>query len=61
MSEMLRQNLHGLSKHTLKKMKDQEVKQVLTRGGYQWKRGGHGVKEREHGGCILCLCIKIEQ
>jgi hypothetical protein len=39
-------------------MKDRKVKQVFSRGGYQWE--GEGIKERvkedEHGGCI---CIHI--
>jgi hypothetical protein len=39
--------------HFLKR--DRKVKQVLSKGRYQWKRGGHKkrVKEDEYGGCII--------
>jgi hypothetical protein len=52
-----------LSKYTLKKMKDKNVKQILPKDGYQWEGGRHKerVKEGEEGRCILHSCVKIEQ
>jgi hypothetical protein len=44
-------------------LKDRRVKQVLSRGGYQWEVRGQ--KERrnkgEYGGCILYSYMKIEE
>jgi hypothetical protein len=44
-------------------MKSRKIKQVLSRGGYQWKGGGHKerVNEGEDGECILYSCMKIEE
>jgi hypothetical protein len=44
-------------------MKERKAKQVLFRGGYQCVRGRHKekVKDREYGGSLLYLCMKIEQ
>jgi hypothetical protein len=58
-----RQNPLGLSIYTLKKkMKDRRVKQVFSRGEYQWEGVRHKerVIEGEHGGCSLYLYMKIE-
>jgi hypothetical protein len=44
-------------------MKDRKVKQVLSRGRFQWEApGGHKkmVKEGNDGGNILYSCMKIE-
>jgi hypothetical protein len=43
-------------------MKDRKVKQVLSRGWYQWGREGHKemVKECEYGGSTTYSCMKME-
>jgi hypothetical protein len=44
-------------------MKDNKVKQVLSRGGYQWDSGRlkEKVKEGKYDGCILNSCMKIKK
>jgi hypothetical protein len=47
------------------KNEEQEVKQVLPRGAFQWEEGENGHKESvnkgEYGGCILYSYVKIEE
>jgi hypothetical protein len=44
-------------------MKDRKIKQVLSRGWYQWKGERHKdrVKEGQYGGRAMHLCMKVEQ
>jgi hypothetical protein len=44
-------------------VKDGKVKQVLSRGWYQWEGGGHKerAKEGKYGGSIMYLCVKMEK
>jgi hypothetical protein len=44
-------------------MKGRKVKQVLSRGWYQWERGGHEerVKKGKYGGNTMYSCMKMEK
>jgi hypothetical protein len=45
------------------KMKDIQIKQVLSGGEYQWEGGKHKkrMKEDEYGGRFFYSCVKLEQ
>jgi hypothetical protein len=43
-------------------MKDKRIKQIFSRGGYQWEKGEHKerVNEGDYGDCILYSYMNIE-
>jgi hypothetical protein len=45
------------------KNEEQEGKQILSRGGYQWEGDRHKerVKKGNYGDSVLHSCVKIEQ
>jgi hypothetical protein len=49
--------------YTLKKMKGRRLKQVFSRGRYQWEVGEHKEKanEGEYSGCTLYPCVTMEE